>query len=159
MPHMTRASGLIAVLLFATAPLAAQRLEIQGGARAAFGAAINPALGVDVDSLRPIGRGVFVRDMQLGNGDRVGEGDLVSVHYVGMLLDGTRFAASDRTPFTFRLGEGQVIPGWEDGVSGMRVGGRRQLVIPAFLAYGKEGKGRIPPDTPLIFDVTLVGRR
>jgi hypothetical protein len=97
-------------------------------------------------------------DVQPGSGAEVAVGDLVSVHYVGFLVDGTRFAATTRTPFTFRVGERSVIDGWEDGVIGMRVGGRRQLVIPPFLGYGREGKGTIPPNAVLVFDLTLAIR-
>ncbi len=136
----------------------AQRLELRTGARA-LGVELALELGIAIDSLRPIGRGVWYRDVQVGNGEVVADGAAVSVHYVGMFADGSRFAATDRVPFTFVMGEGRVIAGWEDGIRGMRVGGRRQMLIPAFLAYGREGSGRIPPDTPLVFDITLVGRR
>lgn len=136
----------------------AQRLELRTGARS-LGVELARELSMDIDSLRPIGRGVWYHDVQVGSGEAAVDGATVSVHYVGMFVDGARFAATDRVPFAFVIGEGRVIPGWEDGISGMRVGGRRQLLIPAFLAYGREGSGKIPPDTPLVFDITLVGVR
>lgn len=120
---------------------------------------LSPSLGIVEDSLRKVGRGVWLRDLQHGTGEPVDTGDVVSVHYVGQLANGETFDASARRPFTFALGADQVIAGWEDGVRGMRVGGRRQLVIPPHLGYGPSGAGPIPPDAVLVFDVTLVDAR
>jgi len=142
----------------AWSPAAAQQLQLRGGVTVPA-VPLAPSLGINADSLRTRGRGLQFVDIQLGTGDTVRAGDEVQVHYVGFLADGTKFAATDRTPFTFRVGDGNVIEGWVDGVMGMRVGGRRQLVIPPFLAYGREGKGTIPPDATLVFDLTLVERR
>ncbi len=98
-----------------------------------------------------------------GDGDIAGAGDVVDVHYVGVALsDGTQFDASwDRgEPLTFPLGAGQVIPGWDEGVQGMRVGGRRRLEIPASLAYGPRGiPGVIKGGETLVFVCDLVGVR
>jgi hypothetical protein len=138
--------------------VAAQRLEIRGVSPFAAWR-LSPSLGVVEDSLRKVGRGVFVRDIQPGNGIAVDTGTVVSLHYVGQLADGRTFEATDRDPFSFRLGDNAVIAGWEDGVLGMRVGGRRQLVIPPHLAYGATGSGPIPPDAVLIFDVTLINAK
>ena len=151
-------SMLVAVIVMLPARatrLEAQRLEIRGAARA-LDVDLHPSLGVAVDSLRTVGHGVLVHDVQVGNGAEVRRGQLIKVHYVGLLSTGQRFAATDRVPFTFRVGDGAVIAGWEDGVIGMRVGGRRQLVVPPFLAYGRTGKGTIPPNATLVFDLTLV---
>jgi len=90
-----------------------------------------------------------------GAGRAAVAGDRVTVHYHGWLEDGTVFDSSDE-PFSFRLGAGDVIPGWELGVVGMRVGEIRRLWIPAELAYGSEGVEGIPPDSNLFFDVELV---
>jgi FKBP-type peptidyl-prolyl cis-trans isomerase len=145
--------GLLAVV--ATLPAAAQQLEVRGVSPfAAWG--LHPSLGVVEDSLTKVGRGVFVRDIQAGDGTAVDSGMVVSLHYVGMLANGRTFSSTDRKPFVFRLGANEVIAGWEDGVLGMRVGGRRQLIIPPHLGYGVAGDGPIPPDAVLIFDVTLV---
>ena len=93
-----------------------------------------------------------------GTGAEAKAGNTVSVHYTGWLTDGTKFDSSvDRNePFTFQLGAGSVIPGWDEGVSTMKVGGKRQLVIPAALGYGDSGSGMIPGGATLIFEVELV---
>jgi peptidylprolyl isomerase len=99
-------------------------------------------------------------DLKQGTGTPVKSGDQVSVQYVGVLYNTAKqFDASyDRgQPFAFQLGAGNVIPGWDKGVVGMRVGGRRQLIIPAALAYGAQGQPpTIPPNSALIFDIDLV---
>ena len=97
-----------------------------------------------------------------GAGAAAKAGDQVSVHYTGKLKDGKKFDSSlDRgQPFDFPLGAGKVIKGWDEGVAGMKVGGKRQLKIPGKLAYGAAGyPGLIPPDATLIFDVALVAVR
>ena len=85
----------------------------------------------------------------------------MKVHYVGTLLNGEEFDASKKhgtEPFTFDLGKGRVIKGWDDGVAGMKVGGKRKLVIPAHLGYGERGAGGvIPPGATLIFELELLG--
>lgn len=104
--------------------------------------------------------GLRYYDFEVGESDSPEEGDLIDVHYTGWLTDGTKFDSSlDRgSPISFALGQGQVIPGWDEGLSTMQVGGKRQLLIPADLAYGETGAGGvIPPDATLIFEVELVG--
>ena len=101
-----------------------------------------------------------IDDLTLGEGDEATAGQKVTVHYVGVsFLTGEQFDASwDRgQPFEFKLGKGQVIPGWDQGVAGMRVGGRRQLTIPSAMAYGARGAGGvIEPHEPLVFVVDLL---
>jgi len=99
-------------------------------------------------------------DITVGTGATAVSGKAVSVHYTGWLTNGTKFDSSlDRgQPFVFTLGEGQVIPGWDEGIAGMKVGGKRQLRIPPSLGYGDSGaNGVIPPNATLIFDVQLLG--
>lgn len=98
-------------------------------------------------------------DMVAGQGDSPEPGQKVTVHYTGWLEDGTKFDSSvDRNvPFTFVIGTGRVIKGWDEGVMTMKVGGKRRLTIPPGLAYGKKGVGPIPPDATLIFEVELLG--
>jgi FKBP-type peptidyl-prolyl cis-trans isomerase len=97
-------------------------------------------------------------DIKVGGGRTADRGMTVKVHYTGWLTNGKKFDSSvGKDPFQFRIGAHQVIKGWEEGVSGMRVGGKRQLRIPPDLAYGKEGyPGVIPPNATLVFDVQLL---
>jgi len=101
-----------------------------------------------------------IEDVKLGEGPEATPGKVVSVHYTGTLMEGTKFDSSkDRNePFDFVLGQGEVIDGWDEGVKGMRVGGVRRLTIPASMAYGSRGAGGvIPPHAALKFDVELLG--
>jgi FKBP-type peptidyl-prolyl cis-trans isomerase len=101
-----------------------------------------------------------IKEVRAGSGTVASPGRTVRVHYTGKLLDGTEFDSSRGRgePIEFRLGTGDVIPGWDEGIKGMRVGGVRELTIPSSMAYGAEGRGDvIPPDAPLWFEVELVG--
>jgi FKBP-type peptidyl-prolyl cis-trans isomerase FkpA len=103
--------------------------------------------------------GLNYEELQVGNGDEAKPGDTVEVHYTGWLKNGTKFDSSkDRgRPFSFALGAGRVIKGWDEGVAGMKVGGKRKLVIPPELGYGTRGAGNsIPPDAQLTFEVELL---
>ena len=98
-------------------------------------------------------------ELQEGTGATPQTGQTVEVHYIGTLENGTKFDSSrDRgKPFSFKIGTGQVIKGWDEGLSTMKVGGRRQLIIPSELGYGARGAGGvIPPNSTLIFDVELI---
>jgi FKBP-type peptidyl-prolyl cis-trans isomerase len=118
-----------------------------------------PALGVDMATMTKTPSGLAYSDKKVGKGPVAKAGQNVSVQYTGWLPDGTKFDSSrDRNePFGFPLGGGQVIKGWDEGVAGMRVGGRRLLVIPPDLGYGAPGSGPIPPNSILVFDVELLG--
>ena len=103
--------------------------------------------------------GLAYIDLVLGTGAEAKAGDRVSVHYTGTFTDGRKFDSSlDRgKPFSFKLGDGQVIKGWDEGVATMKAGGKRKLMIPSNLAYGTRGAGgAIPPNTDLVFEVELL---
>jgi FKBP-type peptidyl-prolyl cis-trans isomerase len=105
--------------------------------------------------------GLAYWDIRVGTGEVAKEGSHVRVHYTGWLTNGKKFDSSVDAgkPFDFTIGNGEVIKGWEDGVAGMRIGGKRQLRIPPTLGYGAEGTpgGPIPPNATLIFDIQLLG--
>jgi FKBP-type peptidyl-prolyl cis-trans isomerase len=106
--------------------------------------------------------GLRYLDQTVGTGEVAVAGKTVTVHYTGWLESGTKFDSSvDRgQPFSFPLGAGRVIKGWDEGVEGMKVGGKRKLTIPSSLGYGARGAGGvIPPNATLIFDVELLGVR
>jgi peptidylprolyl isomerase len=117
-----------------------------------------PGIPTIAGSLASLPNGLKYFDERVGDGLTPSQGDSVNVHYTGWLTNGNKFDSSvDRgTPFSFALGRGQVIRGWDEGVASMRVGGKRRLVIPAELAYGSQGRPSIPPNATLIFDVELV---
>jgi peptidylprolyl isomerase len=129
---------------------------------------VNPASGANLSLERPridkpegdIPFDLGIDDLVVGDGDEAVAGAKVTVHYVGVAFrSGEEFDASWNRgqPFTFKLGRGQVIPGWDTGVQGMRVGGRRKLTIPSALAYGARGAGgSIQPHEPLVFVVDLL---
>lgn len=103
--------------------------------------------------------GLVIEEMALGEGPEAVKGSRVSVHYTGWLTNGSKFDSSvDRNdPFDFPLGRGHVIPGWDEGVAGMKVGGKRKLTIPPQLGYGDSGAGGvIPPNATLVFEVELL---
>ena len=117
-----------------------------------------PAKAVPLDSTKP---GTLEKvDMKVGTGAEAVNGKKVKVHYTGTLTNGTKFDSSldSGKPFTFTLGMGEVIRGWDIGVAGMKVGGKRKLTIPYHLAYGEAGSPpTIPPKATLLFDVELLG--
>jgi len=103
--------------------------------------------------------GLIIEDLNVGEGAEAVAGKQVTVHYTGWLTNGTKFDSSlDRgEPFDFSLGRGQVIRGWDEGVAGMKVGGKRKLTIPPEMGYGARGAGGvIPPNATLVFEVELL---
>ena len=110
------------------------------------------------ESPQTLGSGLVVQDVECGDGEEAERGDLVTVHYTGTLENGREFDSSrGGEPFPLRLGAGMVIPGWEEGLPGMRVGGTRELTIPPELGYGQAGRPpEIPPNSTLVFEIELL---
>ncbi len=109
----------------------------------------------------PLPGGTYIEDLEAGTGAEAHSGQTVTVHYTGWLFPGEergkKFDSSrDGKPFSFALGAGEVIKGWDDGVVGMKVGGVRELIIPPEAGYGAEGSDPIPPNAWLIFEVELL---
>ena len=116
------------------------------------------SLGIDLAQMTKTSSGLYYREITTGSGALAGPGSRVSLHYAGWLANGTQFDANEEPaqPLQFTLGAGQVIPGFDEGVRGMKVGGRRQLIIPPSLGYGGSQVGPIPPNSILVFRVDLV---
>ncbi len=119
-----------------------------------------PELHVDISTMTRVGDGVYVRDLTVGDGADVVENKVISVRYQGWLTDGTRFDhnLAPRAVFQLVLGQRRVIAGWEQGLVGMKVGGKRLLVIPPSLGYGNQANGPIPANSVLVFEVEVVAQ-
>jgi FKBP-type peptidyl-prolyl cis-trans isomerase len=115
-------------------------------------------------SAKPAGRltasGLRIEDLQEGTGAMAEKGRHIEVHYTGWLADGSKFSSSRDSgrPYPFTLGAAEVIPGWDEGIPGMKIGGKRRLTIPPQLAYGSQGTpgGPIPPNATLVFEIELI---
>jgi FKBP-type peptidyl-prolyl cis-trans isomerase FkpA len=120
-----------------------------------------PELKVDLASMTKRPSGLYLKDLAVGAGAEAVQGRTVDVHYTGWLASGLEFDSSRGSdPFSFTVGGGRVIAGWDEGVVGMKVGGKRLLVLPPDLGYGAAGAGGvIPPGATLIFEVELLGVR
>jgi FKBP-type peptidyl-prolyl cis-trans isomerase len=114
--------------------------------------------GGDSTTAPTAGGTLVVEDLVVGTGATAVVGDTLTVNYVGTLTNGTKFDSSyDRgTPFVFQVGAGRVIAGWDQGLPGMKVGGKRRLTIPPSLGYGSQANGPIPANSTLVFEVDLV---
>ena len=116
--------------------------------------------GCAKENITKMGNGLIIEDIIIGEGEEAKDFNKVIVNYTGKLEDGSIFDSSlkpGRSPYTFTLGSGSVIKGWDLGVKGMKVGGKRKLTIPSELGYGSRGAGGvIPPDATLIFEVELI---
>jgi len=147
--------GLVVVLLLACVVVLTRTVRAQGSAKNAPAAAGPTKVTGDGTKTSS---GLQYWDIKVGTGRTADRGNTVQVHYTGWLTNGKKFDSSvGGQPFKFRIGAHQVIAGWEEGVTGMKVGGKRQLRIPPDLAYGKEGyPGAIPPNATLIFDIELL---
>ncbi len=154
---------LVALLAVVAIQLSSGRAAVAAGTSNAESMFGNTIVAEKIDLASPdfvtTPSGLKYRDIQVGTGATPTAGQTVNVHYTGTLTDGTKFDSSrDRSrPFSFKLGVGQVIKGWDEGLSTMKVGGRRLLVIPPELGYGARGAGGvIPPNATLVFDVELL---
>jgi FKBP-type peptidyl-prolyl cis-trans isomerase FkpA len=118
------------------------------------------ALGVNIAQMTKKSDDLFIQDLVVGTGPEAVVGRNIDAHYTGWLINGQRFDSSaGGAPIGFTFGVGQVIPGWDQGIQGMKVGGKRKLVIGSRLAYGRRGQGPIPANATLVFDVELVAVR
>jgi peptidylprolyl isomerase len=117
-----------------------------------------PSLGVDLAQSTKLPSGMYYRDIIVGTGTTLAAGKAVTVHYVGAFANGQVFDSNQApsAPFPFTLGTGRVIPGWDQGLVGMKVGGRRQLIIPPSLGYGSHDYGPIPGNSVLVFTVDAI---
>ncbi|HEY8256043.1 MAG TPA: FKBP-type peptidyl-prolyl cis-trans isomerase [Gemmatimonadales bacterium] len=148
---MRSLSGLPLLLTLAACSPGADHPPATGG--------FSSALAIDTTALTRTASGLRYVDVSKGQGEEASPGRSATVHYTGWLTDGKKFDSSrDRNePFTFTIGAQQVIAGWDEGVAGMRIGGRRKLVIPPELGYGAGGAPPdIPPNAVLVFDVELM---
>lgn len=115
------------------------------------------SLGINLEKMERRPTGLYVQDLLVGEGMRADSGDIATVHYTGWLPTGVEFDSSRQgEAFEVALGYGRVIAGWDQGVVGMRVGGRRRLVVPPALGYGEGGRGPIPANSTLVFDIELL---
>jgi len=123
-------------------------------------ARFDPSLKVDLAASTKLPSGLYYRDLIVGPGPEVTDGMEATVGYVLWTTDGTQIESSPAgEPYTFRVGARAVIPGWDYGVAGMRVGGKRQLIVPPELAYGSKGQGPIGPNAVLVFVVEVAAAK
>jgi peptidylprolyl isomerase len=119
----------------------------------ATGPDFDPSLGIDLTLMNRTSSGLYYQDLTVGTGAVAADGLLATVRYTGWLTNGDQFDTGD---YTFRVNRGQVVSGFDEGVSGLKVGGSRRLVIPPSLGYGDQAVGRIPANAHLVFNVELL---
>ncbi len=155
-----RRLALVAIALASAAIAACATAAWQGTALDPTEITYADALDVDLSRMEEVEPGLFVEDLIPGSGRAAGRNSRVWIHYVTWLPDGTLIDTSvGRDPFAFRLGEGEVIQGWNRAIPGMLIGGNRKLVVRPGLAYGSRGTANVPPDATLVFQVELVDTR
>lgn len=143
-------------------PSATPTAEVSVSASPVATVAVSPTAS-PVGKVITTASGLQYQDQVIGTGALAKAGQTVTVNYTGMFTNGTKFDSSIDSafghvePFSFQLGASQVIKGWDEGVAGMKVGGKRKLVIPASLGYGAQANGPIPANSILVFEVELIG--
>lgn len=145
----------VGMLLYKPAPSQKTSQDLSSDQSSATSGVELAGQGEDMDETKEL----VIKDLLVGTGLEAVAGKTVSVHYEGRLTNGQKFDSSKdrKQPFSFKLGAGQVIQGWDQGVAGMKVGGKRKLVIPPSLGYGAQGAGNvIPPNATLVFEVELL---
>lgn len=154
---MTKFKSLVVVMALGLIPLASGCGTDPTGAKDPTKLVFAPFLGVNLDEMTKTASGLYYQDLVVGDGETAMAGDSVTVHYTGWLHDGTQFDSSvGGNPVTFDL-DG-LIAGWREGIPGMKVGGKRKLVVPPALGYGKQGyPPLIPKNATLVFDIELLG--
>lgn len=151
---MRRTHRLAALALVAFAPAACNDVTFQGPEPEVIeDVTFDASLNVDLSQMTKTSTGLYYQDLVVGEGATPVDGDSVTVNYTGWLRNGYQFDSGD---FGFHLGQNEVIPGFDEGVHGMNVGGKRKLIMPSSLGYGPYGSGPIPGGAILIFDVELV---
>src|SRR6185437_5886970 len=158
-----RARALLRSAVVAVVTLTVITAGCGGGSEATTPPGSDPAtetfassLGVDLASMTKLSPDLYIKDVTVGSGAVVTDGQLLTMNYTGWLTNGSQFDSDvGRMPFTFHLNRGEVIPGWDQGIAGMRVGGERLLVIGSALGYGAAGRGPIPPNATLVFHVQI----
>jgi FKBP-type peptidyl-prolyl cis-trans isomerase len=147
----------LATALFVTVLLTSCGSETVTGPQSPETSTFAASLGVDLNAMTRSATGLYTRDLSVGTGAEAVRGKTLSMHYLGYLTNGSLFDGNtSASPFVFVLGANTVIQGWEQGIAGMKVGGRRQLVIPPALAYGNAAIGPIPAGSVLVFTVDLL---
>jgi peptidylprolyl isomerase len=159
MPRLRRASFAALLALAVLAPAACREVTVplEDPASTTFAPSLNINLGAS--GWTKTASGLYYRDVAVGSGETADSGDTIKAYYKGWLTDGRSFESNRESgqPFSFVLGTGGVIKGWDEGIKGMKVNGRRQLVIPPALGYGARSTGNIPAGSVLIFEIDLVG--
>lgn len=122
------------------------------------GATFAPALGIDLATFTRAEQGFYYKDVRAGTGPEAVAGSVVAVHYLGRLTTGSQFDANQpgQPPLQFQLGAAQMIPGFDWGVKGMKVGGQRMIILPPSLGYGAQGSGPVPPNAIMLFTLDLM---
>jgi FKBP-type peptidyl-prolyl cis-trans isomerase FkpA len=154
--HLARPRRAAVVLLVALAACTEDMTAPSNPATETF----DPSLNVNISAMTKMSDHLYIQDQVVGTGSEATPGKLLDVFYTGYLVNGSKFETNvGKTPISFTLGTQQVIQGWDIGIAGMKVGGKRRLVIGSALAYGDRANGQIPRNSTLIFDVELTAVR